>query len=183
MIERAACCPHPRVHYCRASAEHLSLAPASLDLVVSSMALHYVNGYRALMQRIAGWLRPGGQLVYSAEHPICTAQNPMTGWLAVTDRTLWGVDDYADEGHRTQRWLGTTVTKQHRMISTLVDGILDAGLVLVGVDEPAPTADVIARRPELAEHRRRPPIVILSARKPVATRSEQTTMGILSKYD
>jgi SAM-dependent methyltransferase len=166
MIERAAGCQHPRVRYCRARAESFSVAPGSLDLVVSSMALHYVTGYRALMHRIATWLRPGGHLVCSAEHPICTARNPMTGWFPAAGGALWPVDDYADEGPRTQQWLGRTVTKQHRRISTLVEGILTAGLTLVSISEPAPGRDLVARRPDLAQHRRRPPVLILSARKP-----------------
>jgi ubiquinone/menaquinone biosynthesis C-methylase UbiE len=79
MLALAASRAKPRVRYCRASAETLVLAPECLDLVVSSLALHYVAGYGTLIQRIARWLRPGGHLLYSVEHPICTAKNPMTG--------------------------------------------------------------------------------------------------------
>ena len=41
------------------------LAPASVDLVVSSYALHHLPGAekRALVARAARWLRPGGRLV------------------------------------------------------------------------------------------------------------------------
>src|SRR6185437_4006758 len=74
MLALAAGYAHPRVRYCRASAESLSLAPECLDLVVSSLALHYVADYGTLIRRVAGWLRPGGHVVYSVEHPICTAR-------------------------------------------------------------------------------------------------------------
>jgi predicted TPR repeat methyltransferase len=37
------------------------------------MVLHYIADYPNLLRRIAGWLRPGGMLVFSQEHPICTA--------------------------------------------------------------------------------------------------------------
>ena len=42
-----------------------SLPPASVDLVVSSYALHHLvdPDKRALVARAAGWLRPGGRLV------------------------------------------------------------------------------------------------------------------------
>jgi hypothetical protein len=36
--------------------------------------------WRQLVQRCAGWLRPGGHLVYSVEHPLCTGRDPMDGW-------------------------------------------------------------------------------------------------------
>jgi SAM-dependent methyltransferase len=157
----------PRVSYCRASAETIALAPECLDLVVSSLALHYADGYGALIGRIAGWLRPAGRLVYSVEHPICTARDPMTGWLTAADGgSVWPVDDYASETPRIQQWLGTAVTKHHRRLATLIGGILAAGLVLTGIDEPCPDDEVLARRPDLADHRRRPPILVVSARKP-----------------
>ena len=35
----------------------------AVELVVSSLAIHYVEDYAALMRRIAGWLAPGGVLV------------------------------------------------------------------------------------------------------------------------
>lgn len=43
--------------------------------------------------------------------------------------TVWPVDDYARETTRTQRRLGTVVTKHHRRLATLVDGILAAGMI------------------------------------------------------
>ena len=173
MLTLAAGYAHPRVRYCRASAESLSLAPECLDLVVSSLALHYVADYGTLIRRVAGWLRPGGHVVYSVEHPICTARDPMTGWVAAGEGTVWPVDDYARETTRAQRWLGTLVTKHHRKLATLIGGILAAGLVLTGIDEPCPDEQAIARRPDLADHRRRPPLLIISARRPERARPKR----------
>jgi len=128
----------PRIRYRQASAEALDLPPESLDLVVSSLALHYVADYGTLIRRIARWLRPGGHLVYSVEHPVCTARDPMTGWIAADGGTVWPVDDYARETPRTQQWLGAVVTKHHRRLATLVGEIIAAGLILTGIDEPYP---------------------------------------------
>ena len=166
MLALAAGHADPRVRYCRASAEGLALRPESLDLVVSSLALHYVADYGTLIQRIGRWLRPGGHLAYSVEHPICTARDPMTGWIAAGEGTVWPVDDYARETTRTQQWLGTVVTKHHRRLSTLIGGVLAAGLILTGIDEPYPDEQALGRRPDLADHRRRPPLLVISARKP-----------------
>jgi SAM-dependent methyltransferase len=167
MLALAAGHADPRVEYRRASAEGLALAPESLDLVVSSLALHYVADYGALIRRIAGWLRPGGHLAYSVEHPICTARDPMAGWITAGQGTVWPVDDYARETSRAQQWLGTVVTKHHRRLATLIGGVLAAGLILTGIDEPCPGEQALGRRPDLADHRRRPPLLIISARKPL----------------
>ena len=166
MLTLAASHPGPQVRYCRASAESLALTPESLDLVVSSLALHYVAEYDTLIQRIGRWLRPGGHLAYSVEHPICTARDPMTGWIAAGQGTVWPVDDYARETTRSQQWLGTEVTKHHRRLATLIGGVLAAGLILTGIDEPFPDEQALGRRPDLADHRRRPPLLVISARKP-----------------
>jgi SAM-dependent methyltransferase len=162
----AAAAAHPLVRYLRADIETLDRPAASADLVVSSLALHYVRDYAGLIRRIAGWLRPGGRLVFSVEHPVCTAASPMTGWLSVGSASLWPVDDYGEETARTQAWLGRTVVKYHRRVATLAGEILAAGLVLTGLDEPCPDAAAVAGKPALAQHRRRPPLLILAARKP-----------------
>jgi SAM-dependent methyltransferase len=166
MLAIAASQRSSRVHYCRASAESFALARASVDLVVSSLALHYVADYRELVRRVAEWLRPGGHLVYSVEHPICTSRNPMTGWHECHGESHWPVDDYAEEAPRIQSWLGSQVTKHHRRITTLINPILAAGLTLSGIDEPYPDHVSLARRPDLADHCRRPPLLIVAARKP-----------------
>lgn len=167
MLALAAEHGDPRVRYCRASAETLDLAPGRLDLVVSSLALHYVAGYEALIGRVAGWLRPGGELVFSVEHPVRTARDPMTGWLTAPGGvTVWPVDDYALETARTQLWLGTRVTKYHRRLATLIGAVLAAGLTLTGIDEPSPDDQTVARRPDLADHRRSPPLLVIAARRP-----------------
>ena len=158
--------PHPLVRYLRADIETLDRPAGSADLVVSSLALHYVRDYAGLIRRIAGWLRPGGRLVFSVEHPVCTAASPMTGWLAVDGACVWPVDQYGEETARTQDWLGRTVVKYHRRMATLAGEILAADLVLTGLDEPCPDAAAVARKPALDQHRRRPPVLILAARKP-----------------
>src|SRR5262245_28030683 len=56
---------HPRVTYLRAAMEDLTFPDARFDLVVSSLAFHYVPDYRGLVGRIAAWLAPGGVLVFS----------------------------------------------------------------------------------------------------------------------
>jgi ubiquinone/menaquinone biosynthesis C-methylase UbiE len=165
MLALAASEPHPRVRYRQHDIETLHLPADSADCVISSLAVHYVRDYPGLIGRVARWLRPGGQLVFSIEHPICTAMNPMTSWLAVGEETVWPVDHYADESARAQEWLGSTVIKYHRRLATIISAILTAGLTLTGLDEPWPDDDALTRQPDLAQHRRRPPLLLVAASK------------------
>jgi len=78
MLERAvATTSDPAIGYHRADLETLILPEAALDLVYSSLTLHYIEDLAGLLGRIHRALQPGGRFVFSIEHPIFMApQNP-----------------------------------------------------------------------------------------------------------
>jgi 2-polyprenyl-3-methyl-5-hydroxy-6-metoxy-1,4-benzoquinol methylase len=159
---------HPRVSYVREAIEEVTFSPARFDLVVSSLAVHYVEDYPRLVVRIAEWLAPGGVLVYATEHPIYTARLPGDGWVLddAGRRTAWSLDRYADEGVRDDTWFVPGVRKVHRTLATLINGLLDAGLVVQRVVEPVPSEQWLRDRPWAADERRRPMFLLVRARKP-----------------
>lgn len=129
---------HPRVTYRRAAMEELEFPEARFELVVSSLAFHYVADYAALARSTARWLTPGGRLVFSTEHPLYTARGSEEGWVRDADgATLgWLIDGHADEGLREHRWFVDGVRRYHRTFETLMTGLLDAGLTVERVIEP-----------------------------------------------
>jgi 2-polyprenyl-3-methyl-5-hydroxy-6-metoxy-1,4-benzoquinol methylase len=159
---------HPRVRYQRGALETVEFPPARFDLVVSSLAFHYVEDYAGLMRRIAAWLAPGGALVYSTEHPIYTARLPGEGWVldGAGHRTGWMIDRYADEGPREERWYVAGVRKVHRTLAALVNGLVDAGLVVDRLLEPVPGEPWLRDHPQAADERRRPVFLLVRARRP-----------------
>ncbi|HLZ27275.1 MAG TPA: class I SAM-dependent methyltransferase [Chloroflexota bacterium] len=159
---------HPNLNYQRASLEELAFPAARFDLVVSSLAFHYVDDYTGLVRRIAGWLVPDGVLVFSTEHPIFTARLPGDGWVldAQGHRARYALDDYAEEGARQEHWFIPGVRKVHRTLATLINGLIDAGLTLERVVEPVPSADRVQTDPAARDERRRPMFVLIRARKP-----------------
>jgi 2-polyprenyl-3-methyl-5-hydroxy-6-metoxy-1,4-benzoquinol methylase len=161
---------HPRVTYSRAAIEDVTFPPDRFDLVVSSLVLHYVDDYAGLVRRIAGWLPPGGVLVYSTEHPIYTARLPGEGWVLdeAGRRTGWRLDRYGDEGPREETWFVAGVRKVHRTLATLVNGLLDAGFVVERVLEPMPGEQWLREHPGAQDERRRPVFLLVRARKPSA---------------
>ena len=153
--------------FVRDSLEGCAGDPASFDLVVSSLALHYTADYAGLVRRIATWLVPGGRFAFSVEHPIFTAHGS-SEWHKGPDGTAlhWPVDRYRDEGARRTRWFVDGVVKYHRTIETYVNALLDAGLLLARLEEPEAEAALLAQKPEWAEERRRPPFLLLAADRP-----------------
>jgi ubiquinone/menaquinone biosynthesis C-methylase UbiE len=158
---------HPRVTYLRGAIEDLDFPPDRFELVVSSLAFHYVEDYPGLVRRVARWLIPGGVLVYSTEHPVYTARDPADGWVLDGEgkRLHWALDRYAEEGLREYRWYVDGVRKYHRTMATLLNGLVDAGLSVDRVLEPVPDADTLRRRPEFIHERRRPGFLLVRSRK------------------
>ena len=157
----------PASSTCANSLEAFAAEPASFDLVVSSLALHYIADYAGLVRRVAGWLVPGGRFAFSVEHPIFTAHGT-SDWHRDADGVAlhWPVDRYRDEGERRTRWFVDGVVKYHRTVETYVNALLDAGLRLVRLEEPEADEAVLAEKPEWREERRCPPFLLLAADRP-----------------
>jgi SAM-dependent methyltransferase len=158
---------HARVSYRREAIESADFPPERFDLVVSSLAFHYVRDYDRLAARIAGWLAPGGVLVFSTEHPIYTARGSADGWVVDPDgrRLAWSIDDYAEEGAREHGWFVPGVRRYHRQLASLLNGLIDAGLVVERVLEPVPTDEWLRPRPQSVDERRRPMFLLVRAGK------------------
>lgn len=152
------------IEYVEQPIERYVAAPHSFDLVVSSLALHYVAEYRAVVAAVRDALVPGGHFVFSVEHPMVTARAAQE-WIRDTSgrKDVWPVDDYASEGARHTHWFRDDVIRYHRTVSTYVNTLLEHGFTLRALDEPVPSADAIASRPELESERRRPPFLLIAA--------------------
>jgi SAM-dependent methyltransferase len=154
------------VSYVHAPIEQYLPKPKSFDLVVSSLALHYVDDYAALVARVFQSLKPGGRFLFSVEHPICTAYP--AGWLRdeAGHKRHWPVDRYQTEGKRDTRWFVDGVVKYHRTVDTYVNTLIQRGFVLEHLGEPVPTDEALALRPALEDDCRRPPFLFLKASRP-----------------
>ena len=58
------------------------------------------------------------------------------------------------------------VVKYHRTMETYVNGLLDAGLRLVRLEEPEGEGALLAVHPEWRDERRRPPFLLMAADRP-----------------
>ena len=152
--------------YLHRSIEDFSPEPESFDLAVSSMALHYIEDYAAVVERMFMALTFGGKFIFSVEHPVCTA-NPV-GWIRDPDEMPlhWPLDQYQSEGRRSTTWFIDGVTKFHRTVETYVNTLIAAGFRLDHLGEPKPLAEFLKERPSLEETLRRPPILLLAATRP-----------------
>lgn len=153
------------VEYRLLSIEEAAFPPESFDVVISSLALHYVADLQAVYHKIYGWLAPGGVFVFTAEHPVFTAQGPQD-WVYDGEGQIrhFPVDSYFYEGERQSVFLGEPVKKHHRTLTSYIDGLLEEGFSLLHVREPRPPAGMM-ELPGMADEMRRPMMLAVSARK------------------
>ena len=164
MLERARALSPDDVEFRRADLDTLSLTPRSFDIALSSLALHYVADVGRLFGMLAQALVPGGQLVFSIEHPVYSA--PTSQEFEVSDRghRIWPLDRYLVEGVRERTWFVDGVRRQHRTIATYVNAVIDAGFRIDRIAEWGPTPDDIERDPGLRGEFDRPWFLVLAAR-------------------
>ncbi|KUY29604.1 class I SAM-dependent methyltransferase [Elizabethkingia ursingii] len=143
--------------------EDYTIKPKTFDIVISSMALHYIEDIKPLLHKIYEGLNNKGQFLFSVEHPVCTASQ--NGWKEVNGSPSWLLNQYGKEGIRKQNWFVDGVIKYHRKLSTLVHELSEAGFCIKNIEEPTPDEALLISRPDFRLHVERPPIVIFNCIK------------------
>ncbi|MCL1671041.1 class I SAM-dependent methyltransferase [Elizabethkingia ursingii] len=143
--------------------EDYTIEPKNFDIVISSMALHYIEDIKPLLHKIYEGLNNKGQFLFSVEHPVCTASQ--NGWKEVNGSPSWLLNQYGKEGIRKQNWFVDGVIKYHRKLSTLVNELSEAGFCIKNIEEPTPDEALLISRPDFRLHVERPPIVIFNCIK------------------
>lgn len=154
------------IEYRQQDLARLQLPAAGYDLAYSSLTLHYIEDLAGLFATVHRALVSGGQFIFTAEHPIYTAPQQQ-GWLVDGNgQKSWPVNGYQREGERVSNWLAEGVIKQHRMLGTYINLLVQQGFIITHLNEWGPTPQQIAAIPALDEEKERPMIFILAAHKP-----------------
>jgi ubiquinone/menaquinone biosynthesis C-methylase UbiE len=146
--------------------EDIDFPEESFDVVISSLALHYVKSFEDVLVRVYKCLSKGGDFVFSVEHPIFTAQGPQDWYYDDKGNILhWPVDHYFTEGIRNAKFLGEEVIKYHRTLTTYLNSLIKIGFEITGVVEPKPAENMLNTVPGMRDELRRPMMLLVSARK------------------
>ena len=160
LIERARCLSTDDDTYVVGDAETLDgIADESFDLAVSYIVLVDLLDYRASIEAAYRVLKPGGRFIVCNVHPMRSAVP--YGWVNLAGRKLfYAVDNYTDEGPREFEWWGKNFVNMHRTLSSHVSAFLDAGFVLEGLDEPAPSEEQLVENPSFDDEFRSPNFIV-----------------------
>ncbi len=156
---------HPSVAYRRMAMEDADFMPGSFDVVISSLAFHYISNFESLCNNVFRWLERSGNFVFSVEHPVFTAEGRQE-WVddEAGNHLYWPVDNYFFEGLRESVFLGERVVKYHRTVTGYVSALLRSGFMLTGLVEPKPPEELLSM-PGMLDELRRPMMLLFSCVK------------------
>lgn len=115
--------------------ERLPYEDDSFDVVVCSLALHYLKDWEAPLTELRRILRSGGRLVVSVPHPVAYLVNyPEQDYFALTQYS----EEFEFDGQ------SAVLTYWHRPLHAVMDAFLGAGLRIAVVSEPPWSPDTPA---------------------------------------
>jgi cyclopropane fatty-acyl-phospholipid synthase-like methyltransferase len=167
MVEKAKeMTDSPKISYQLMGMEEIEGLNEQFDIVISSLALHYVASFEEIAKKVNHCLNPNGDFIFSAEHPIFTAQGT-EDWIydQQGNPIYWPVDRYFDESIRETTFLGETVMKYHKTLTTYLDGLLTNGFQITRIVEPMPAPEMLESSVEMRNELRRPMMLLVAARK------------------
>lgn len=155
------------IEYRAGDARNLAcLSDSSYDGVACNLALSDLDDLGSVFASVRRVLRPGGWFAFCALHPCF--QRP--GWptVNVEGGVALQVREYFDEGafeHAADSRVLGRMPWYHRTLSSLLQGLLDAGFTLNAIAEPRPSPDVVAESPIYAQVAT---VLVVSALRPAA---------------
>ena len=154
--------------YGRAEARGLPFADAVFDAVLACLVFEHIRELGEAVGEVGRVLAAGGRFVLMLNHPLL--QTPGSGWI--DDHVLdppeqyWRVGPYLVEDESIEEVEpGIELPFVHRPLSTYVQAVVDAGMVVVGMDEPAPPPGFLARAPEYLAAAAIPRLLVLIAER------------------
>lgn len=149
---------HPDVRFIKGGAEAIDLPENSLDVIYSSLVMHYVEDWTSTIRKLSNLLKPGGTFVFSCAHPIESAtaygQTDDGSKYALVGRKIHKpTDDQQIFGNYMGFENGGIVKKQgnlgsiemevyHRSFSRMINDIHDSGMQTEEVVEPIPLPEM-----------------------------------------
>lgn len=111
--------------------EEIDQIHKKFDMVVSSLAFHYVKDFEKLIKDISNLLKPNGLLVFSQEHPmrVCRVYtNEQSKQVDIDGKHYFLISDYQNMGKRVYNWNGTNVEKYHRTMEYIINTLSNSNL-------------------------------------------------------
>ena len=158
---------HPKIEYIHMPIEEISSLSESFDVVVSSLALHYVKDFADISRQVYDLLDDGGLFIFSEEHPMVTSHSGGDRWTRDEngEKLHVNISNYGIEGERSTSWFIDGIKIYHRTFSTIINTLVNVGFSIEQMIEPTPTPDILERYPDYYDLFHKPDFLILKVKK------------------
>lgn len=158
---------NPMITYLNMPMEEINRLSEKFDVVISSLAIHYVEDYAGLVHNVYDLLQEGGTFVFSQEHPLNTCFSGGSRWTKdEKGKKLYvNLANYSLEGERESEWFVEGVKKYHRTFSTILNTLTGAGFTVEKLVEPCPTEEILQEYPKYADLFHKPDFLLVRAGK------------------
>lgn len=161
---------NPYIEYINMPMEDIELLARDgkkYDLVVSSLAFHYVEDFAGVVRNIYSLLEEGGEFVFSQEHPLNTSHQGGDRWTRDENgqKLYLNLANYGIECERESTWFVDNVKKYHRTFSTIINTLIEAGFVVEKIIEPFPTDEILKEYPQYKDLFHKPDFILIKAFK------------------
>ena len=156
-----------KISYINMPIESIDTIDEKFDIVISSLAFHYVEDYNKLIKDIFELLKEGGYLVFSQEHPLNTCHSSGNRWTKneIGKKIYANISNYGVEGERECVWFVDNVKKYHRTFSSIINMLIEEGFTIEKIIEPLPDESIIQTYPEYYDLFHKPDFLIVKAIK------------------
>lgn len=158
---------HPRITYKNMPMENISMLDEHFDVVVSSLAIHYVEDYKGLVSNVFDLMNANGHFIFSQENPLNTCFSTGSRWTKDEhgNKLFANISNYSTDGERESVWFVDNVKKYHRTFSTVINTLVEAGFVIEKLIEPIPTKEMIEKHPDQKDLLHKPDFLVVKVRK------------------
>ena len=158
---------HQSITYLHMPMEDIGDLQERFDIVVSSLAFHYVEDFQALINNIYRLLNSGGVLVFSQEHPLNTCFSNGSRWTKDENgnKLFANIASYSVDGERESTWFVEKVKKYHRTFSTIINTLVEAGFQINRLTEPVPNPAELKEHPAYSDLFHKPDFLLVKAIK------------------
>lgn len=157
----------PKIVYINMPMENIAQINESFDVVVSSLALQYVEDFVGVVKNIYTLLDTDGIFIFSQEHPLVTCHSGGSRWTRDENGEKKHVNlaNYGVEGEREAKWFVDNVKVYHRTFSKIVNTLLEAGFSIENMIEPLPTLEMLERYPDYKDLLHKPDFLLMKVKK------------------
>ena len=157
------------IEFKKIAMEDISSINQKFDIIISSLAFHYIKDFDKLIEDCYKLLNDNGYLVFSQEHPITTCikytENVKKGHTIIDNKYFGLFSDYNRPGKRIKEWFGEEVIKYHRNFEEIINTLINKGFIIDKILEPIPSNEAIKNNPKYINQYDRPFFLFVRVKK------------------